>query len=355
MPIKTVPIKSISTKTIQFCCIACQQDFITINSIITCYCPIVTIQLNVRKYINLLHSLNSITYNSQILNYRTINSFVPSTKKYNDLNNKLRESIIGAIINDKIPNTYYTHSKKWNQMKNNIWDFIYKLTNTDIHNVSCIHKGGRKFNYDFEIQINDNLNFNIELKFNAEYVSDAPQFVSPMKPSQYLSNSFEDYYYDNYLPLLADFKNLSIPNRESYLKEIHSTNPKCLIEFQNKYYKGCKQSSQFTNNPDDIQFYIEANRLSKLSISTFIEQNCLNIELLSNYLTKTQNLKHYMLYINNIFHHQTIDINEHELVSYEKQPKKYKFIAKTKSGHSISILLRWKNGNGIAFPAFQIS
>jgi hypothetical protein len=30
-------------------------------------------------------------------------------------------------------------------------------------------------------------------------------------------------------------------------------------------------------------------------------------------------------------------------------------MAKTKSDRNIKILLRWKNGNGIAFPSFQIS
>jgi len=30
------------------------------------------------------------------------------------------------------------------------------------------------------------------------------------------------------------------------------------------------------------------------------------------------------------------------------------YVATSKSGNKIKILLRWKNGNGIAFPAFQI-
>ena len=42
-----------------------------------------------------------------------------------------------------------------------------------------------------------------------------------------------------------------------------------------------------------------------------------------------------------------------ELVSYEKD--RNRFIANNKQGEKIKILLRWKNGNGIAYPAFQIS
>lgn len=354
--LKIMNSKQIKTKNIVFYCDTCEKNFININGSLTCNCPILIIQSNIKKHLNILHSLNNINYNSQTLDYTSINSFELSNKKHNDKNNKLRESIIGAIINNKVPYDYFKYSKRWTKLKYNIQNYINQLLPipTNITHISCLHKGGRKFNYDFEIKINDTI-YNIELKFNAKNIVDTPQFVSPMKPSQYLSSSFEDYYYDNYLPLLANIGNLTIPNKEIYLKEIHTTTPKCLIEFQNKYYNGCKNSSKFTNNHDDIQFYNEANRISKISITKFIEENELNINLLSEHLKKTQISKHYMLYKNNMFHHQTTNISDYDLVSCEKQPKKYKFIVKSNTGQTISVLLRWKNGNGIAFPAFQIS
>lgn len=43
-----------------------------------------------------------------------------------------------------------------------------------------------------------------------------------MKPSKYLSFSFEDYIYYNYLNLLLNEFNIPIPNKECYDKEIHS-------------------------------------------------------------------------------------------------------------------------------------
>lgn len=352
---KQIKIKSKSKK---LRCVICNTTFKNINNIMTCECPILIIQNTLKKYLHNLYSLDNITYNSQTLNYKSINSFDISTKKHNDINNKLRESIIGAIINDKIPQNYYIFSKRWYTLKNNIMDYIYSIypssNSNNITNISCVHKGGRKFNYDFEIKINDTI-YNIELKFNAENIIDTPQFVSPMKPSQYLSSSFENYYYDNYLPLLANIGNIQMPNKETYLKEIHQSEPKCIAEFQKKYYNGCKKSSRFTGNLQDIMFYDEANRLSQISITNFIEKNELNIQLLTEHLKKTQISKHYMLYKHNKFYHQVVDISNYELVTYEKQPSKYRYIAKSKAGHSITILLRWKNGNGIAFPAFQIS
>jgi hypothetical protein len=359
MSSKRIHLHPINSKQHIFYCDTCNHLFTNINGINTCCCFILTIQKYVTKYINLLYSLTHINYNSQILNYNSIHSFDVSNKKHNDINNKLRERIIGAIINDKIPHIYYKYSNRWTQLKNNVFHYITSLcSNINKTNISCIHKGGRKFNYDFELNFFNygiKYTYNVELKFNAKHIMDTPQFVSPMKPSQYLSSSYEEYYYDKYLPLLATICNLTVPNKQTYLKEIHATSPKCLIDFQTKYYKGCKNSSKFTGNTEDIMFYKEAKRLSKISIIKFITENELNLHLLTEHLKKTQVEKHYMLYKNKLFHHQHIDINDYELVTCEKQPEKYRFITKTKTGHSITVLLRWKNGNGIAFPAFQIS
>ena len=219
----------------------------------------------------------------------------------------------------------------------------------------CIHMGGRKFNYDFDIVINKTIYFNIELKFNASILSEVPQFVSPMKPSQYLTNSYEDFYYDNYLGILSYKYNLLMPTKETYLCSINSPSPECIDEYQKKYYKGCKNSSKYSEREDDIKFYEESKQLSKKSINDFIQKTDLNISKLSDYLRKSQKNKTYMLFKNNTFNIEKININNYEIKSYTKDPKKSSYIATTISGKKLKILLRWKNGNGIAFPAFQIS
>ena len=62
-----------------------------------------------------------------------------------------------------------------------------------------------------------------------------------------------------------------------------------------------------------------------------------------------------MFYKNNKFYKQIVNIDDYNLVFSEKYPEQFKYIAYSASGKKIDILLRWKNGNGIAFPAFQIS
>jgi hypothetical protein len=260
---------------------------------------------------------------------------------------------------NKIPIEYYTYSLRWKNLKKEIHVFIKKLCEINdikkVENIECIHKAGRGNHYDFKLIINKVEEFMIEFKFNASRVDETPQFVSPMKPSQYLDSSYEEYYYDNYFITLSNRFNLSIPTKEEYLKEIHSPKPTCVKTHQEKYYKGCRASSKYSGNEDDITFYENSKKMSNESISSFIIKNGLKEEKLSEYLIETQKNKYYMLYKNGKLNLETIKLDNYIITEVVKQPIYNRYIANTKSGRSLKILLRWKNGNGIAFPSFQIS
>jgi hypothetical protein len=62
-----------------------------------------------------------------------------------------------------------------------------------------------------------------------------------------------------------------------------------------------------------------------------------------------------MLYKDGKFYLQHIPRETYEIVSYKKEPGLHRYLATTKTGIVLKVLLRWKNGNGIAYPAFQIS
>jgi hypothetical protein len=283
-----------------------------------------------------------------------------SSKSENDANNKIRENIIknmNFIDDEYIMDPIY--GEKW------------KILKEQFNNAMCLicpcyfkyeikHMAGRINNYDFLIKFFDSQSsilkeVKLEFKYNASTINETPQFVSPMKPSQYLSSSFEDYYYDKFLiPLFNTFE-LSVPDKAVYLKTIHSNKPKCMEESQLLYYQGCKQSSKFTQDENACTFYEKANTSSKICISQFIENTDLDIEKLSQYLVESQNEKIYLLYKNDKFYVQYTNSNDYLIESYIKNPEKSRYEALTKSQKKINILLRWKNGNGIAYPAFQIS
>jgi hypothetical protein len=314
------------------------------------------------QYLQNIRSLPIIQYNNEKICYRDINVFNLCSKNMNDANNKKRENIIGSIIDNtrirmdaKNPfNDYYRFSRRWSNIKDALFNYIDKELNININkDITLTHKGGRKYNYDFEIA-SETAIYYIELKFNIDNVSKAPQFVSPYNPSKYMSSSYEEYFYDNYLPCLTSLRDdLIIPDKRTYLLEVNSTTPNCMKKYQEIYYNGCKASSRYTNDTRDIEFYKLANKLSQESIIAFISATALNIDMLNDYLRSSQKDKIYMLYKNGKFYKQVIEPRKYMIVSYTKY--KNKFIAKTQDGNDIKILLRWKNGNGIAFPAFQIS
>ena len=73
---------------------------------------------------------------------------------------------------------------------------------------------------------------------------------------------------------------------------------------------------------------------------------------MSYYLKKSQDDKIYMLFYQKKFYLEKKE-DDYKIINITKT--KNQFICHTESGKKIKILLRWKNGNGISFPAFQIS
>lgn len=289
-----------------------------------------------------------------------ITAFSPSSKGENDKNNKIREATIDAIINGTVPEDYFADSR-WSQLRTRVHEFVQQLGFGPDTKIKCVSKGGRKFNYDFCFESYDNetqlllQTRNIELKFNAATIDDAPQFVSPVKPSQYMDASYEEFYYDNYLPQLSATSGIPIPERSVYLAQLHSNKPKCVVAFQAQYYRGCSSSSKYTGAETDVAFYELAKRVSKESIAGFIMTTNLSVAALSEYLAKSQNAKIYMLYRDDRFTLQTANMDDYVIERVAKNPELNRYECVSKSGKKINVLLRWKNGNGIAFPAFQIS
>jgi len=297
----------------------------------------------------------SFSYNNNTLNIESINYFSKISRRDNDTNNKMRESIIGALINKKIPPDFY-ENEKWNNLKEEINSYLKNLNEKEYISVECEHKGGRRFKYDFVIRfINEDQTkseYKVEFKYNISKIEEAPQFVSPTKPSLFMDFSYEEYFYDNYLPQLCNDTNLTIPEKEIYLKNINNNKPLCMIPFQDKYYKGCKSSSKYDGTEENIKFYEKSKDISKKSIREYLKIAKLNKEKMSKYLNESQEDKIYMFY------------NDEKLI-YENSKRKFEIIetentnnsilCKLPNNQKIKILLRWKNGNGIAFPAFQIS
>lgn len=328
---------------------------------------------------------------SVVSSYVFTHDSTKTERSQNDKNNKMREAIIGAIINNRVPPTYYL-TERWRNLKQAVGGFLQTCSSSThdmgaaaaaaaaaYSHVECIPAAGRGHNYDFTIVFTNSegvsTTHHVEFKFNAAKVSDTPQFVSPMKPSQYLSGSYEEYFYDKYMPTIASMAagggggggvtstTSLLPDRAEWLKQIHNNAPACVKHLQAKYYAGCAVSSQFTNDANDIAFYEMCKKLSSDSIREFITHHDLDIVTLSDYLRESQDGKTYMLFqpataaaaAAPVITLQRVNPADYTIVSCIKNPEKSRYECATQSGKKIHVLLRWKNGNGIAFPAFQIS
>ena len=128
-----------------------------------------------------------------------------------------------------------------------------------------------------------------------------------------------------------------------------------MADAQLLYYQGSKQSSKYTGTETANKFYQSSNNTSRECITNFINNTDLLCDKLSQYLLDTQDKKNYLLYKNGEFHIQTTNKDDYIIVSCCKNAKKSRYEVTSKSNKKIKVLLRWKNGNGIAYPAFQIS
>ena len=194
----------------------------------------------------------------------------------------------------------------------------------------------------------------MEFKYGASEVSDCPQWVSPHNPSQYFNMSYEGYFYDNYLPKLCERYELSIPDRSKYLNEIHNDKPLCLMDIQNKYYRGASRSSRYTGLQEDIDNYEFTKQLNNESIKKFLEQATFNVDTMNEYLRKSQDKKIYILWNNGTFNVRTRSLEQYQINPTSIYIKNNNCVCgTTMAGCLIKMLLRWKNG--VAYPGFQIS
>jgi hypothetical protein len=293
-------------------------------------------------------------------NYITYFKSPITGRSNNDKNNKYRENVITNMCT--FDRNFYEDEQYGEDWINFTMAFKKALTlicnSYDSYTIQ--HKGGRRFNYDYVFTFFDKdkkivSEEKVEFKYNATQINETPQFVSPANPSQYLSQSFEEYYYDNYFSPFLQENNLPIPERNIYIKTIGNDSPECVKELQELYYKGAKGSSRYTGEEKDILFYNQCKNMSKESIAKFVTETHLKTDELTAYLISSQHNKLYLLYKNGRFTIQRTNNDDYIIESYAVNKQKNGYEAITKTGKKMNILLRWKNGNGIAYPAFQIS
>jgi hypothetical protein len=298
---------------------------------------------------------NTITYEDLAVFGQT------SDKCKNDSANKMRENIICAIINNKISTKYYETSNEWRNMKKHLIAIIEDVFELKKYfKITCIKIAGRKANFDFSISIYITkilyMKKNIEFKFNAKSITKAPQFLSL---ASNFNTSYAEYFYDTYNQELTQVYDLPHISRVEYLNDIHKVpdkkkNNANVHEWFNKLKK------QETN----IKKKSIKKKIVDKSIHEYLTTNInkIDIDQLNEKLYLSQKNKNFIMYcpITKNFYADVITDSELTIVSMHLNIKKNNLcnniICDTLNPNTkLVMLLRWKNTNGILFPAWQIS
>ena len=275
-------------------------------------------------------------------------SIIKHLKKDNDLNNKIRENNIYNIIKNTIPDEWYRETKEWNELKTKLYEIIKSISSNIIYdNIDIELKGGRNFNYDFElIYMVNNIIINkkfIEFKYNTCKIDKYPQFLSVSANKFIKSIDYAEYFYDNYINDICKLINIDVPNKTDYLKTVYNNDYNKLelfIKLKEKEHLIMK----------------EKKIIVSLSIKKYLNDIVvLDIDNINKTFAEKQLNKDYILYYNNKFYHDNIKKEELQIINIEKIKNNNSLILNTKTNTKIALLLRWKNHIGILYPAWQIS
>lgn len=271
-------------------------------------------------------------------------------KSENDIFNQIRERIIKIFLmryNDV--RFSYSIDDDGRKLFENFKRTMSKIGVREIVKTKSI--GGRN-NVDFHIEylnsMKEKIEMELEFKNGSLSVEKLPQFLQlyTTNKSVYLFDEpYHEYYYQYYLPKILKLLeerdiHLELPKYDEYLKHLNDTTKKNTFHY--KLYQAYKKHK-------------EINDIVKESIDEYLKKvgDKVNIGILNRKLREQKN-KVYLMTCNGKFVlEQVKDYMRVRRFKYVKN--KNTIVLEGGMGCEIHCLLRWKNGNGVRGPAWQIS
>lgn len=298
--------------------------------------------------------LRAITTNMQHEQITVFDKVIKGGRGKNDANNKAREEILQALTEDRIPPEFYqdqTNGTKWTYIKEGFHQKIHALCPLEFDSYKMTQKAGRKFNYDFAVDYFNLGNIvyseKLEFKFGAKSIDKIPQIYQKNTNWDIIKGQlYHEYFYDNFLPqiLALDPQAPSIIDRDTYLKLVMIIDSKKYPFFE--YLIGAEGIES-----------AKRKALVKKSIADYLAEYATEIDLakFASRITETQEGKQYLLYdpTTKAFYLDRADFStsSHVFVGVVKKNT----IVVNSGKYEFSLLLRWKNRQGILNPAWQVS
>jgi hypothetical protein len=213
--------------------------------------------------------------------------------------------------------------------------------------VNIVKKGGRTFNYDFDVIYLDSENIEIhrvklEFKHNSKKIDKIPQILSLQDRFGLVDAiSYSEHYYTLYLDTyLADIEYTGVkPTLQEYISLVAGIAPEKHPMFM--FMRSAKANPAVK---ESIHTYLNAY-VSKFKVDEFTKK-----------LVESQANKYFLLWDLSQFHIDTLSAEELTIKDVLLKPtkKQTNTIVARSTASEYHLLLRWRNHNGILNPAWQV-
>lgn len=287
--------------------------------------------------------------------------FKKGNKQDNDKENSIRENILSKL--HLLPEEYINHKSygtKWNLLKTKWLHTLNELYKDPYDKIIVNKMAGRKYNYDFNVvyvlqnKVN-NINHSssmiknvkkVEFKYNGKSIDKLPQFLQLTENYGFIEKSYSEFYYNNYLQKHIELiDGLELLDKDTYLKLVKGTNYNT-----NPFFMSLKRAE------DNQTIKKQINIIVNNSIKEYLEAygSTINIHNVYNTLKTSQSDKVFILWNNNEFYIDKLDISSNIVYKNIKNSNTI-VLEDLDNNQEYHLLLRWKNHKGVLNPAWQIS
>jgi hypothetical protein len=281
----------------------------------------------------------------------------------NDSNNKVREQLLSELLTDSVSGFLAdaTHGPAWTKLRADWLSALTSLAEScavgPFSSVSVKQAGGRGMNYDFAVSFmtaGGPVVIKVEFKYGGKCVDALPQFFNAGANKPFHPIAYAAYFYEHYLDRVMAVYELSLelkPKLADYLKFVYQNEYKKLPLFQALY-----DAEAAEVGPERPKYKAKAALVHE-SIRAHLAAVAETTDLaaLTSEFQRSQTDKHYLLYSDGSFHYDAIRPEELVAASVIGVRGDSLLIQSGCATTQHAMLLRWKNHNGILFPAWQIS
>lgn len=281
----------------------------------------------------------------------------------NDSNNKVREQLLSELLTDSVSGFLAdpTYGPAWTKLRA---DWLGALTSLaercavgPFSTVSVKQAGGRGMNYDFAASFmtaGGPVIIKVEFKYGGRRVDALPQFFNAGANKPFHPTAYAAYFYEHYLDRVMALYELNPelkPTLADYLKFVYQNEYKKLPLFQALYdAEAAEAGSERPKYKAKAALVHESIRAYLAAVADATDLAALTAEF-----QRSQTDKHYLLYSDGEFHYDAIRPEELVAASVVGVRGDSLIIQSGCATTQHAMLLRWKNHNGILFPAWQIS